>query len=73
MKKILITGSSSGIGLEIAKKLNKDGNKIIINSRDKKKLKFLEKFLKKLIILVLIAKLVIIYFLKLELLLSRSI
>lgn len=43
MKKILITGSSSGIGLEIAKKLNKDGNKIIINSRDKKKLKFLKK------------------------------
>jgi len=37
-KKILVTGSSSGIGLAIAIKLKKKGNLVIINGRNKKKL-----------------------------------
>ena len=36
-KKILVTGSTRGIGLQIALKLKKEGNHVIINGRDKKK------------------------------------
>ena len=38
-KKILITGSSSGIGLEIAKSFAREGSKIILNGRKISKLK----------------------------------
>ena len=34
-KKILVTGSSRGIGLSIALKLLKEGNEVVINGRRK--------------------------------------
>ena len=34
-KKIFVSGSSKGIGLEIAKKLLKEGNKVVINGRNR--------------------------------------
>jgi len=37
-KNVLITGSSRGIGLEIAKKFNSEGSNVILNGRDKKEL-----------------------------------
>ena len=43
-KNILITGSSYGIGFEIAKNLNNPNNNLIITSRNKKKI---DKFKKK--------------------------
>ena len=36
-KKILVTGSTRGIGLQIALKLKKEGNYVVINGRNKKK------------------------------------
>lgn len=42
-KKVLITGSSSGIGLEIAKEFSNAGSLIILNGRNKNKLKNVEK------------------------------
>ena len=36
-KKILVTGSTRGIGLQIALKLKKQGNHVVINGRDKKR------------------------------------
>lgn len=36
-KKILVTGSTKGIGLQIALKLKKQGNHVVINGRDKKR------------------------------------
>ena len=38
-KKVLVTGSSYGIGLEIAKDFSKAGSVIALNGRDKSKLK----------------------------------
>jgi len=38
-KKVLVTGSSSGIGLEIAKGFSEAGSVIVLNGRDKTKLK----------------------------------
>ena len=38
-KKILVTGSSTGLGLAIAKDLNKKGHLVVINGRNIKKLK----------------------------------
>lgn len=35
---VFITGGSAGIGLAIAKKLNAEGNKIIINGRSEERL-----------------------------------
>lgn len=43
MKNILITGSSRGIGLDIALGLLNEGNNIVINGRNKKKLEKLKK------------------------------
>ena len=37
-KNVLITGSSRGIGLEIAKKFYSEGSNVILNGRDKKEL-----------------------------------
>ena len=37
-KKILISGSSKGIGFAIAKKLLEEGNQVVIHSRNKKKI-----------------------------------
>ena len=45
--KILITGASSGIGLEMAKILSKDGNELILVSRDKEKLQSIQEELGK--------------------------
>ena len=42
-KKVLITGSSSGIGLEIAKEFSGTGSLIVLNGRNKNKLKKAEK------------------------------
>ena len=44
MKKILVTGSSSGLGFAIAKDLNKKGYLVVVNGRNLNKLK---KFVKK--------------------------
>ena len=41
--KILITGASSGIGKEMAKILNKDGNELILVARDIEKLNKVKK------------------------------
>ena len=38
IKKIFVSGSSKGIGLTIAKKLLDEGNKVVINGRNKKKI-----------------------------------
>ena len=38
-KKILVTGSSRGLGLAIAKSLNKKGHLVVVNGRNLKKLK----------------------------------
>ena len=38
-KKVLVTGSSSGIGLEIAKDFSKAGSVVALNGRDRYKLK----------------------------------
>lgn len=38
-KKIVVTGGSKGIGLEIAKSFSKEGCSVFINSRDLKNLK----------------------------------
>ena len=38
-KKVLVTGSSRGIGLSIANKFASNGNKVVINSRDQNQLK----------------------------------
>ena len=38
-KKILVTGSSAGLGLAIAQDLNKKGHLVVINGRNIKKLK----------------------------------
>lgn len=43
MKNILITGSSRGIGLDIALRLLNEGNNVVINGRNKKKLENLKK------------------------------
>ena len=37
-KKILISGSSKGIGFAIAKKLLEEGNQVVIHSRNRKKI-----------------------------------
>jgi len=39
MKKVLITGSSDGIGAQLALRLNKDGHSLILCGRDETKLK----------------------------------
>ena len=38
-KNVLITGSTSGIGFEIAKRFNEEGSNVLLNGRDKVKLK----------------------------------
>jgi 3-oxoacyl-[acyl-carrier protein] reductase len=48
-KNILVTGSSRGISLSIALKLAAQGNKVIINGRNRKTLKKNKKQVKKLI------------------------
>jgi len=50
-KTALITGSSEGIGLEIAKKLYEHGCKIAINGRNEKRLNKIKKTLKQAIVL----------------------
>lgn len=42
-KNILVTGSSRGIGLSIALKLAAQGNKVIINGRNRKTLNKIKK------------------------------
>ena len=42
-KNALITGSSEGIGFEIARNLNKNGCNIVINGRDASKLNIAKK------------------------------
>ena len=37
-KKILVSGSSKGIGFTIAKKLLEEGNQVVIHSRNRKKI-----------------------------------
>lgn len=44
-KTILITGSTDGIGLELAKKLCKKGHKVLIHGRDLSKLKMVKQLL----------------------------
>ena len=43
-KKILVSGSSKGIGFTIAKKLLEEGNQVVIHSRNRKKLFQLKKY-----------------------------
>ena len=42
-KKILVSGSSKGIGFTIAKKLLEEGNQVVFHSRNRKKLFQLKK------------------------------
>jgi len=42
-KKILVSGSSKGIGFTIAKKLLEEGNQVVIHSRNKKKITAIKK------------------------------
>ena len=43
IKKILVSGSSKGIGFSIAKRLLDEGNQVVIHSRSKKKIYSLKK------------------------------
>ena len=42
-KKIIVTGSSRGIGLAIAKKLIKEGHYVVLNGRNEKSFKKIKK------------------------------
>lgn len=46
MKKILLTGSTDGIGLELAKKLDKEGHTLLLHGRSDAKLSALRAELK---------------------------
>ena len=45
-KKIIVTGSSRGIGLAIAQKLLKEGHQVLLNGRNKKSFKKIIKKIK---------------------------